>query len=460
MISAEKSFSASAKSFCLRIMSFFVFRNSGGEFDPQESIKRHLQIVVALIFLLVVGLGGWAASTEFAGAVIAEGQLVVDTNVKKVQHPTGGIVGQLLVRDGHAVKSGDVVLRLDETQTKASLAIIVNGLTELAARKAREEAERDGTDIVFPPELLARKNEPEASTILLGEQRQFEIRRTARDGQRSQLRERISQLKEEIRGLTSQEAGKAKEIQWIHKELEGVRELWQKNLVQFTRVTSLERDGARIEGERGNVIAATAQARGKISEIELQILQIDQDMRSEVSKDLADIRAKMAELGEKKIAVEDQLKRLDLRAPQDGIVHQLDAHTVGGVVMPGQQIMLIVPNADVLMVEAKIRPQDVNQVYIGQQANLRFTSFNQRTTPEVTGEVRLISADVNQDPKTGVNYYTVRISVPPQQVNRIEGQKLAPGMPVEVFLQTASRTVMSYIVRPFEDQFVKTFREK
>lgn len=434
---------------------------SQAKLHPLASIRRHLLIAVGLVVVLVGGVGGWAASTEISGAVIAEGQLVVDSNVKKVQHPTGGIVGELLVRNGTVVKSGDVVLRLDETQTKANLAIIVKGLTELLARRAREEAERDGTEITFPAELVRRsKDDAETRLVLEGELRQFEIRKSVRDGQKAQLRERISQLKEEIRGLASQEEGKTKEIQWIRKELEGVRELWSKNLVQFTRVTALERDCARIEGERGQVIAATAQARGKISEIELQIIQIDQDMRSEVSKDLADIRAKTAELTEKKIAVEDQLKRLELRAPQDGVVHQLDVHTVGGVISAGQPIMLIVPNADDLKVEAKIRPQDINHVHIGQQATLRFTSFNQRTTPEINGQVSLISADVTQDPKSGMNYYTVRINVSPDQLDRVDGQKLVPGMPVEVFLQTGLRTVMSYIVRPFFDQAAKAFREK
>ena len=221
--------------------------------------------------------------------------------------------------------------------------------------------------------------------------RQFEVRRVARDGQKAQLRERAIQLQEEIRGLNSQEIGKASEIRWVRKELEGVNELWSKSLVQFTRVTTLERDAARIEGEHGVVIASIAQARGKISEIELQIMQIDQDMRSETSRDLAEIRAKVAELVEKQIAMEDQFRRLDLRAPQSGVVHQLDVHTVGGVVSAGQQIMLIVPDADSLTVEAKVKPTDIDQVRVGQHANLRFTALNQRTTPELSGEVRVVS---------------------------------------------------------------------
>ena len=276
--------------------------------------------------------------------MIAQGQLVVDTSVKKVQHPTGGVVAELKVRDGNQVKAGDIVIRLDDTQTRANLAIVSKGLDELAARRAREEAELEGEDrISFPPELLARKDDPEVARLISGETKLFETRRKTREGLKSQLAERVSQSEEEIRGLSAQVASKEKQIEWIQQELEGVRDLWSKKLVQFNRVTSLERDQARLEGERGQLIASIAQSKGKIAETRIQILQIDQDMRTEVGKDLADIRGKTAELVEKRVAAEDQLKRVDIRAPQDGMVHQLDVHTVGGVVSAGQQIMLIVP---------------------------------------------------------------------------------------------------------------------
>jgi HlyD family secretion protein len=414
-----------------------------------------------VVVLLVGGLGGWAYTSEFAGAVIAQGQLVVDSSVKKVQHPTGGVVAELLVRDGSQVKAGNVVLRLDDTQTRANLQIVSKGLDELAARRAREEAELEGDEkITFPPTLLARTDDPEVARLVGGETKLFETRRTTRAGLKSQLGERVLQSEEEIRGLTAQIASKEKQIEWIQQELEGVRDLWAKKLVQFNRVTSLEREQARLEGERGQLIAATAQSKGKISETKIQILQIDQDMRTEVGKDLADIRGKTAELVEKRVAAEDQLKRVDVRAPQDGMVHQLDVHTVGGVVSAGQQIMLIVPAADKLIVEAKVQPQDIDQVRIGQTAVMRFSNFNTRTTPEINGEVTLVSADVTLDQRTGISFYTVRITVPPAELARLEEHKLIPGMPVEVFIQTTIRTVVSYFVRPFQDQIAKAFREK
>jgi HlyD family secretion protein len=428
----------------------------------RRSIRRHLMIGFATMFLLVVGFGGWAATTEFAGAVIAQGQLVVESNWKKVQHPTGGVVGELKVREGDWVQEGDLLLRLDETQTRSNLEILVKGLDELAARTARQEAELAGREsIEFPSGLVARsRGFPELARVLEGEGRLFEARRAAREGQKSQLRERVAQLQEEIGGYNAQVAAKERETEWITKELKGVHDLWKQNLVQFTRVTALERDAARIAGERGQLTAAIAQAKGKITETELQILQVDQNMRTEVGKEMADMRAKIAELSERRVAAEDQLKRVDLRAPQTGRVHQLDAHTVGGVVTPGQQIMIVVPEADGLIVEAKIQPQDIDQLRPGQTAVMRFSNFNQQTTPEINGTIARISPDVTADPKTGFNFYTVRIAVSPEEIARLGQVKLVPGMPVEAFVQTTPRTVVSFLVKPLYDQVSRAFREK
>jgi membrane fusion protein, type I secretion system len=409
----------------------------------------------------VVGLGGWAAITEFSGAVIASGQLVVDSNVKKVQHPTGGVVGELLVREGARVAAEDIVVRLDDTQTRANLAIVIKALNELAARQAREEAERDGVDsVTFPAELLARMHDADVAKAVTGELRQFEIRRAARDGQKSQLRERLIQLRQEISGYEAQITSKAKQIDWIIKELEGVNELWEKNLVPYTRVTNLERDKERLGGERGQLIATIAQSKGKITETELQILQIDQDMRTEVGRDLAEIRGKTAELVERQVAAEDALKRVDIRAPIDGVVHQLTVHTVGGVISPGEPIMLVVPQAESLQVEAKVAPQEIDQLRVGQPAVLRFVAFSQRTTPEINGTVSRISADVSEDAKSGLRYYTVRISVADQEIARLGSGKLVPGMPVEALMQTSQRSVISFVVKPFQDQLTRAFREK
>jgi HlyD family secretion protein len=423
------------------------------------SLRRHLLLGTAAVALLVGGVGGWAASTELSGAVIAPGQLVVDSNVKKVQHPTGGVVGELRVKEGDRVKAGDVVVRLDETQTRANLAIITKALDELAARQARNEAERDGTGTVqFPRELLARLEDAEVRRVTSGEQKLFETRQSSREGQKAQLREQIAQLEQQIQGNKEQETAKAKEIDWIQQELKGVRDLWAKSLVPFARVTALERDGARLEGERGALIATIAQTRGRIAETRLKILQINEDLYAEVGKELGEIRGKKSELVERRVAAEDQLKRVDLTAPQDGKVFQRTVNTVGGVIQAGEPVMLIVPEGDSLTVEAKISPHEIDQVHAGQGVVLRFPAFNQRITPELNGEVVRIGADVTQDDRKNESYYTVRIRVPDDELQRLGGQKLLAGMPVEVFLQTEPRTAMSYLVKPMQDQITRAFR--
>lgn len=428
----------------------------------RSSIRRYLLGGLAASALLVGGVGGWAATTQIAGAVVASGSLVVESSVKKVQHPTGGVVGELRVRDGDHVEGGSILLRLDDTQLRANLAIVTSALDELSARGARDEAERDGSaDILFPDELLQRAGrDPAVARLIDGESRLFRIRAESRSGQKAQLRERMGQLDEEIRGLTGQASAKEREIAFIKQELEGVRELWRKNLIQLPRLTALERDAVRIEGEFGALTAQIAQAKGKKAETGLQIIQVDSDLRTEVGKDLAEIRGKVSELSEKKVAAEDSLKRIDIRAPQTGTVHQLAVHTVGGVVSPSEPIMLIVPDSDQLTAEVKIQPQDIDQIRPGQHAGLRFSAFNQRTTPEFTGIVKTISADTTADQKTGMTFYTVRIALALEEIAAAGDFRLVPGMPVETFIRTSDRTVMSYLTKPLSDQVHKAWRER
>jgi HlyD family secretion protein len=429
--------------------------------SAQRSIRRHLVAGVGIVALLVGGVGGLSAATELSGAVIAQGQLVVDSNIKKVQHPTGGVVGEVRVRDGDRVKTGEVVVRLDETVTQANLAIVIKSLNELYARQARLEAERDDApSVVIPAELRDRMSDPDVARTMNGERNLFELRRSARAGQKAQLKERVAQLREEIQGLTGQAAAKKRETELIQQELEGVRELWRKNLIAIQRVTALERDAARLEGERGQLIASVAQARGKIAETELQIIQIDQELRSDVAKELREIQGKVAELVERKVAAEDQLKRIDIRAPQDGIVHQQTVHTVGGVITAGEPIMLVVPEGDALTVEAKLAPQDIDQVRVGQSALLRFSAFNQRTTPELNGQLSRISADLSSDQRTGQSYYTIRITLPDEEIKRLSGLRLVPGMPVEAFVKTGERSMLSYFTKSLTDQVMRAFRER
>jgi HlyD family secretion protein len=420
-----------------------------------------LIIGLAVVVVLAGGLGGWASTAQISGALIAPGSVVVDSNVKKVQHPTGGVVGELRARDGDVVKAGDVVVRLDDTVTKASLAIVVKTLDGLWARAARLEAEQRGLDRVeFPASLLSRANEPDVKNIIASETKLFEVRTNGRTGQKAQLRERVTQLNEEIAGLTAQEKAKDQEIALVQKELVGVRDLYDKHLVQMSRLTTLERDAARLNGERAQYIASRAQAKGKITETELQIIQVDKDLVSEVSKDLRETNDKIGEFVERKVTAEDQLRRVDIRAPQAGMVLQSTVHTVGGVITAGDAIMMIVPQADDLAVEAKVNPQDIDKLQIGQKTLLRLSAFNQRTTPELNGVVTRVSPDVTTDQRSGQSYYTIRVSMPPAEVARLGANKLIPGMPVEAFVQTGDRTLMSYLIKPLSDQLMRAFRER
>jgi HlyD family secretion protein len=429
--------------------------------DARSSIRRHVLIGSAVVAILAVGLGGWASTAEISGALIAPGSVVVDSNVKKVQHPTGGVVGEVRVRDGDHVKAGDTLVRLDETVTRANLAIVQKGLIELYARKARLAAERDGADTVTTPKELADKTgNPDVQEELASERKLFELRRTARLGQKQQLRQRITQLQEEIRGLEAHQDAKTKETELIEQELGGMRELWKKNLISLDKLTALERETARLQGERGQLVASAAQAKGKIAETELQVLQVDQDLSSDVAKELRETDGKIGEYVERKVAAEDQLKRTDIRAPQDGVVFQSTANTVGGVIAAGDPIMLIVPETDTLLVEAKVDPKDIDKVQFGQPVLLRFSAFDIRTTPEISGTVSRVAADTSTDQRTGQTYYVVRIAMTPDQIARLGDVRLTPGMPVEAFIQTGQRTMLSYLIKPLHDQFMRAFRER
>jgi HlyD family secretion protein len=434
--------------------------------DPRRTIRKLNLIGLAVTVVLIGGVGGWAATAQLAGAVIAPGTIVVESNVKKVQHPTGGIVGEILVKEGGQVDAGQVVLRLDDTVTKATLGVVRSQLDELMARQARLLAERDdAAAVVFPDQLQGTRDDASAATAMAGEEKLFDSRRSARTGQRAQLRERVAQLDEEIRGLSAQLAAKESELALIGKELVGVTELYQKNLVSISRYTQLQRDQTRLQGERGHFIAEIARARGKISETELQIIQLDQDFRTEVLKDLRDAQGKIAELKERVTAADDQLKRVDLRAPQAGTVHQLAVHTVGGVIGNGEILMQIVPRADELVVEAKIAPADIDQVAVGAKAIVRIMAGNTRTTPEIIGRITRVSADLTHEQQQNSAvppqaYYTVRIALPAEEVARLKDLRLVPGMPAEAFIQTHERTPLEYLLKPLQEQIARTFRER
>ncbi|MBF9232714.1 HlyD family type I secretion periplasmic adaptor subunit [Microvirga sp. BT350] len=426
----------------------------------QEALRRSATAGMAMIALFGGTIGLWAATANLSGAVVAGGQFVVDTSVKKIQHATGGIVGELKVHEGSRVSQGDLLIRLDETVTRANLQVVSKQLDEFLARQARLEAERDGApEVKTPPEFANRLDEPGVKTMMASERTLFEARRSARDAQKSQLRKRIAQSEDEIIGLKAQQNAKVREAELISEELKGVRDLYQKNLVQLPRLNALERDGASIEGQRGQLIAAVAQAEGRIAETSLQIIQVDEEMRAEALKDLREMQGRVAEYTERRVAAEDQLKRIDIRSPSDGYVHQLNAHTVGGVISPAEPVMLIVPMNDKLELEAKVMPNEIDQVAIGQAATVRVHASNQRLIPELHGAVSRISADVSRDQQSGASFYTIRVELPASEIKRLENLRIIAGMQAEVFVEVNERTPFEYFFKPMKEQMARAFRE-
>lgn len=430
-------------------------------YNLSRSVRAHLLIGLLASTLLVIGVGAWATMTNLASAVVASGHFVVDSYVKKVQHPTGGVVGEILVQEGDEVSAGDVVIRLDATQTKANLSIVTKRIDELAARLARLAAERDDLErIGFPEWLLARRQNLDVASAIHSETRLFAFRRESREGRKAQLRERIDQFEHEIEGLKAQEVAFNQGIDVLETEIAMLASLREQGIVSDQRLNGLRTQAATFGGERGEKIAFQAQAAGRISETKLQIMQIDQDLKSEVGRELREVQAQIGEFVERKVAAEDELKRIEIVAPQSGVVHQLAVHTVGGVVTPAEPIMMIVPDGEDLALEVRILPKDIDQVQLGHKAVLRMSAFNLRTTPEINGRVARLAADITTDQRSGLSYYLVRLAVPAEELQKLGDLKLTPGMPAEALIQTGSRTALSYFFKPLSDQFSRAFREE
>ncbi|NWD72340.1 HlyD family type I secretion periplasmic adaptor subunit [Pseudomonas gingeri] len=424
------------------------------------SLTRHLRLGAISLAVLLGGGLWWAAGTDLSGAVIAVGSVAVEGSVKKIQHPTGGIVAELLVTEGQLVAAGDVLIRLDSTMQKVGEAIVSKSLSQALARQARLEAERDdASELVTPATLITRLGADDAQILMSSELRLFQDRRSSREGQKKQLRERVQQLNETIAGHDIQQKTKTEEIELIDQEYQAVKKLFDKGMMTIDRVNALARGIARLRGERGQLIASIAEARGKIAETQLQRLQIDQSFRSDVSLELRELEAKQGELVERDIAANDQLKRITITAPIAGRVQQLTVHTIGGVISPAESLMQIVPMDDELLVEARISAQDIDQVSLGQDAVLRLSAFNRSTTPELKGQVVRLSADLVQDERTGMGFYRAGIKIPRSELTQLQGLTLVPGMPVESMIQTGTRSVISYLLKPISDHAQRAFRE-
>lgn len=433
-------------------------RPGPGLADRGSGLFNRTLLGFTVVAILVIGLGAWGSTARLSGAVIAPGLLVVDSNVKKVQHPTGGVVADIRVRNGDQVQTGDVLVTLDNGQSRAMLAIHDSKILQLESEKSRLIAERDGTVSMMFPVSLDPTN-PGAKKAFDEERRLLDARRSGWASQKARLRERIVQARREIEAIAAQRSAKTAEIELIRQELKLVEDLYKRQLSNITRVIGMKRELARFQGEKGSLDAQIARTESNITEIELQLVELDQRIVTDVHKQVRDIDGQLAELAERKASAEEQVRRTELRAPVTGTVHELVANTVGGVVRPGETVMSIVPQRDALSVEVRIAPKDIDQVIVGQRALLRFSSLNKEQTPELPGIVGHVGADLSREPSTGREFFLARIEVNPQAMAKAEGFKLTPGMPVDSFIETDQRTALSYLLKPFTDQVARAMRE-
>ncbi|MDR6872141.1 HlyD family secretion protein [Bosea sp. BE125] len=429
--------------------------------DYLQALRRQRRVALAAMLVFGGSLAAWGWSASLQGAVVSSGQLVVADEVKKIQHQTGGTVVALPVKEGQSVKAGDVLLRLDETVTRTTHQILSRQLDEFSVKSSRLVAEREGRkEPDFAAAILGRAALPDIAELIAAERRLFEVRRTSREGLRSQLRKRIVQLNEEIRGTRAQQVAKDREARIIAVELAGVETLYRKNLVQLTRLSELQRGQAAIEGQIGQLIASIAQAEGKIAETSLQIMQIDDDLRAEVSKELTEVKARESEAMERRAAIDAQLRQIDLRAPVSGVVHQLAMHTIGGVLQPGEVAMLIVPGDVDLVVESRVAPTDVDQLAVGHSARVKILAGNRASVPEITGRLSQVGADIRRDERTNLSYYAARIVLEPAEIARLAPLRLVPGMQAEVFIETEARRPIDFLLKPISDHFRRALTER
>jgi epimerase transport system membrane fusion protein len=418
-----------------------------------------------IILLVAFGLfGGWAALAGLDSAVVAPGVVNVDSYRKTVQHLEGGIVKEILVRDGDAVKIGDVLLRLDDTQVRAQLEMVRNQYLTYLALGARLATEREQhKTITFPEELREEaRNDPRVQDILTAQEREFEARRGSLQGEIAVLEQRIDQLEEQIRGLDAMQAIKQKRIDSYREEVKDMKKLFDRGLGDKLRLREMERLALELEGERAGHLSDLSRAKIQISETRLQILQLQKAFQEDIASQLRDTQAKHFDLQERLRALRDTLDRTEIRATTDGVVVGMGVHTIGGGITPGSQILDLVPRGERMVVEAHVSPVDIDKMHPGLVADIRFSAFNMRTTPVVEGTVETVSADRLTDPATHQPYYLARIAVTPTGKEKLSalGLTVLPGMPAEVMIKIGERTFLNYLAQPITNSLARAFREE
>jgi len=421
-------------------------------------------VIIGMLGLLVLvgGFGAWSVMSNIAGAIIASGQIEVDRNRQVVQHDTGGTISQIHVDEGDLVKAGDLLLQLDPQQAESELVLIEGQLFELMARRGRLEAQRDGREtIVFPPVLVeVGAANADAQELMTGQTNLFDARRDSVDREIEQLAKQRNQIEEQIKGITAQEVALATQLDLIQQQLTSQQQLLDRGLAQAATVLSLQREQARLTGQIGELVASRAQAEGRITEIEIVGLKLGTAGREEAITQLREIRFRELSLVEQRRALLGTIDRLDIRAPVSGIIYAMQVTTPRSVIRSAEPLMFLIPQDRPLVIAAQVNPTNIDEISVGQEVNLRLSSLDQRTTPELKGQVILISADALDDEVTGEKYFRAEISLSPGEAERLpEGTRLLPGMPVDAFIKTGDRSPLTYLLKPVTDYFVGAWRE-
>lgn len=429
--------------------------------EPSWPARSPLMLGFVALFLLIGGFGTWAVITTISGAIVARGQVKVEQNRQVVQHPDGGVVDTVAVQEGNLVQAGDVLIRLDPSQLRSELAIVENQLFELVARRGRLQAERDSADnVTFDEELLSIAAErPEIADIVQGQARLFEARAESLQKESEQLDKRRSQIADQVKGIVAQQDALVAQLDLIRQELEDQQSLLDKGLAQASRVLALQREEARLRGQVGELTASAAQAEGRMTEIEIEKLKLNTTRREEAITTLRDLQYRELELAERRQAIRAQLERLEIRAPVSGIVYGLTVFAQQAVIRAAEPVLYIVPQDRPLVIDARIDPIHVDEVFVSQPVTLRFSTFDSRTTPELYGKIVQVSADTFVDERTNAAYYSAEIVLDPGEADRLGDNKIVPGMPVEAYIRTTDRTPLAYLVKPLANYFNRAFRE-
>ncbi|MGD1884999.1 MAG: HlyD family type I secretion periplasmic adaptor subunit [Paracoccaceae bacterium] len=421
-------------------------------------------VLIGMIGLIGL-LGGfmlWATMTQIAGAIIAPGRIEVDQNRQVVQHPIGGVVDSIAVKEGDVVEAGDVLIELDAEQLASRLAIVEGQLFELMARRGRLEAERDGTDTLTYPELLIEMSaeNPDVQGLMIGQENLFEARRESIARETEQLEKRKAQISNQIDGVRAQQVSLSRQLELIEEELANQRSLLDRGLAQASSVLNLERNAASLDGQLGELEAQYAQSEGRITEIDIEIIKLGTSQREQAITQLRDLVYRELEFLEQRAALTSELDQLSIRAPVSGIVYGMRVQTPRSVIRGADPVLYLIPQDRPLVIAARVDPINIDQIAVGQAVNLRFSALDQRTTPELIGQVSLLSADAFEDEAVGISYYRAEIILSAGEVDRLpDGQALIPGMPVEAFIRTADRSPLVYLVKPMTDYFNRAFRE-